>query len=181
MFTMWTSRHPNSFQCQHNFHFNKLYLCQYWGRGDCNKAGASWSKTVVKTNTLKILHNKYMLVWECSPCEHQDPLAVFNANTIFTSNICLYFNIGGGGIAIRSEHLEPRQHPNPRPLKSFTINTCWFENVHHVNIKPPNGFRSHTQFSLQKLVVISTLKGEGIKIYNTLGLFLFECVRICYF
>ena len=37
------------------------------------KVGAPETKTAPKTNTLEILHDNYMLIWECPACEHQGP------------------------------------------------------------------------------------------------------------
>ena len=32
-----------------------------------------------------MMHNKYMLVWDCSPCKHQSPFTIFIDTTILTS------------------------------------------------------------------------------------------------
>lgn len=52
------------------------------------KVGAS------KINALKILHSKYMFILRMfMMCNIRSPLMV---NIIFTSEICIYFNIEGG-------------------------------------------------------------------------------------
>jgi hypothetical protein len=40
------------------------------------------------------MHNKYMLVLKCSPCRYQSPFTFLSGNTILTSKMCNYLNIG---------------------------------------------------------------------------------------